>query len=270
MDKLLNQTSLPALAVALFLALVVLREAVAWLTRHQAPEEDGIHPGYVLAGVLGLLSLLIGFTFSLALDRYETRYNLLVAEAGALNTADMRVRLLDQPASGRLVELVRSYAQVRVRYGQADAGDKPPLATASQALRRQIQRETLHAVRNVRDRPFAPLVIQSVNDALAIGVAREAAHNAPLPTTVIVVLCVYALVVAAVLGYTLPSHRHQYRIVSCLLFLLLTLAVSLILDLDRARSGSIRIDQGPMERLVETLEAAPPPPRVKTVSTVKP
>jgi len=260
MDKFLNQASLPLIACALFLILLGLREASAWLTRRWASERGTDHPGYVLSGVLGLLSLLIAFTFGLALDRYEARYNLLVAEAAALNTADMRVRLLDQPASGKLVQLVRRYAEVRVLYGNADSAEKPPFEETSQALRRQIQRETLAAVRNVRDRPFAPLVIQSINDALAVGVSREAAHNAPLPTTIIVVLILYAAVVAAVLGYTLPSRGHQHRIVSGMLFLLLTLALTLILDLDRARSGTIQIDQGPMERLVERLDAAPAPP----------
>jgi len=260
MDRFLNQAPLLLIAGALLLTLLGLREASAWLTRRLASERGTDHPGYVLSGVLGLLSLLIAFTFGLALDRYEARYNLLVAEAAALNTADMRVRLLDQPASGKLVQLVRRYAEVRVQYGKADSSEKPPFEEASQVLRKQIQRETLAAVRNVRDRPFAPLVIQSINDALAVGVSREAAHNAPLPTTIIVVLVLYAAVVATVLGYTLPSRGHQHRIVSGMLFLLLTLALTLILDLDRARSGTIQIDQGPMERLVERLEAAPAPP----------
>jgi len=262
MDKFLNQASLPTIAVALFVVLMLARETSSWLTRRFAPQTLIVAgPGYMLSGVLGLLALLIAFTFGLALDRYEARYNLLVAEAAALNTADMRVRLLDQPASGRLVQLVREYAEARVRYGNADAADKPPLAATSGQLRKQIQAETLVAVRNVRDRPFAPLVIQAINDALAVGVEREAAHNAPLPTTVIVVLVIYAIVVAVVLGSTLPAKDHQHRIVSAFLFLLLTLALSLILDLDRARSGSIRIDQGPMERLVKTLEQAPAPPQ---------
>ena len=261
MDKVFNEAPLLIIAGALFVALMLVREASSWLTRRYAPDRRQVaEPGYILSGVLGLLALLIGFTFSLALDRYETRYNLLVAEAAALNTADMRVRLLDQPASGQLVQLVRDYAEARLLYGSADAADKAPFAKASRHLRKQIQAETLIAVRNVRDRPFAPLVIQSINDALAVGVEREAAHNAPLPTTIIVVLVTYALVAAAVLGYTLPAPGHRHRIVSGMLFLLLTLALALILDLDRARSGTIRIDQGPMEHLVQSLDEAPDPP----------
>jgi hypothetical protein len=260
MDRFFNQESLIVIAVALFALLVAAREGASWLARRLAGERHvASESGYVLSGVLGLLALLIAFTFGLALDRYETRYNLLVAEAAALNTADMRVRLLDQPASGRLVELVRAYAEARLAYGEAEAAHKSPFAEQSARLRKEIQGETLRAARNVRDRPFAPLVVQGVNDALAVGVEREAAHNAPLPTTVIMVLVVYAGVVAAVLGYTLPAPHHQHRLVSGLLFLLLTLALTLILDLDRARSGSIRIDQGPMQRLVRSLEHAPPP-----------
>lgn len=260
MGRFLNEAPLLLIAAIMFVLLVLAREGASWLGRRLSGERHVVsESGYVLSGVLGLLALLIAFTFGLALDRYETRYNLLVAEAAALNTADMRVRLLDQPASGQLVDLVRDYAQVRLAYGEADAAHKEPFAKESAGLRKQIQAQTLHAARNVRDRPFAPLVVQGVNDALAVGVEREAAHNAPLPTTVIIALATHALVVAAVLGYTLPAPHHQHRLVSGLLFLLLTMALTLILDLDRARSGTIRIDQGPMQRLVRSLERTPPP-----------
>ena len=76
------------------------------------PHRDAAH-GYILSGVFGLLALLIGFTFGMALDRYETRRALVVSEANAIGTAEMRVQLLEAPAGPALSALLRDYARTR-------------------------------------------------------------------------------------------------------------------------------------------------------------
>jgi hypothetical protein len=262
MEHLLNATPLWLLVLALFLALLAAREAGAWISRRLAPqhvEEDDSERGFILSGVLGLLALLIAFTFGLALDRYQTRRDLVVTEANAIGTAEMRVRLLDAPHAARLSGMLHDYAETRLRYGEATAAEKPPLQQASADLRGLIQTETLNALRPVRTTPLATLVAPAINETLDIGAAREAAHQARVPTAVIVVLILYALVSAGVLGAALKGARHGHRAMTGLMFLLLTLALGLILDLDRARSGAIVISQEPMAALVRSLRTAPPP-----------
>ena len=58
------------------------------------PSSGGAH---LLSAVLGLLALLLGFSFSMAMDRYETRRQLVIQEANALGTTWLRVQLLDEP-----------------------------------------------------------------------------------------------------------------------------------------------------------------------------
>ena len=262
MDRWLNSAPLWLVALGLFLALVAAREVGEWVSRHLSPrasDEDDSERGYIISGVLGLLALLIAFTFGLALDRYQTRRDLVVAEANAIGTAEMRVRLLDPPYAARLSGLFRDYAEKRLRYGLATAAGKPPLQKASADLRSRIQTETLIALQPIRATPLAGLVAPAVNETLDIGVAREAAHGARIPTAVIVVLFVYALVSAGVMGAALKGARNRHRSMTALMFLLLTLALGLILDLDRARTGTITISQEPMARLVDGLRSAPPP-----------
>jgi hypothetical protein len=259
-EQALGETRIYILSILLLAGLIVAREVGLWLRRprdRNIPDDSG--HGYVVSGVMGLLALLVAFTFGLALERYQTRRDLVVAEANAIGTAEMRVRLLDPPHAARLSALYHDYAEVRLRYGLAGASDKPPLLRRSEALRGRIQAAALAGVRPIRTTALAALVVPAVNETLDIGAAREAAHAAQLPATVFVVLVVYALLAAAVLGAAVGRAARPDRTMTTLLFVLLTLAMSLTLDLDRPQAGSIRVSQAPMARLVASLRATPLP-----------
>ncbi|WP_430423616.1 hypothetical protein [Phenylobacterium sp.] len=261
MDTLIIGTPLWILAVVLFVGLMAAMEAGRWLRRRLARNLDGeaAEHDYIFNGVLGLLALLIAFTFGLALDRYDARRELVVDEANAIGTAEMRARLLDSQDGPRLAGLLRTYADTRLRYGEASAAAKPPLRAASQALRARIESETITALRPIATTPLAAMITPAVNEALDIGVTREATHASRIPTMVLAVLAVYALVSAGVLGSALDAAGRRGRGMSTLLFLLLTLAITVILDLDRPQEGAIRISQQPLADLVAGFAATPPP-----------
>jgi hypothetical protein len=254
-DEILNNWPLGLLGLVIFAGFLFTWECGVLLGRRSKDSQhrDAAH-GYILSGVFGLLALLIGFTFGMALDRYETRRGLGVAEANAIGTAEMRVRLLEGETGERLSALLRKYAQNRLAYGQAGVAQKPPLAKASEALREQLQSETLEGLAPISTTALAALIVSGVNEAIDVGAEREAAHAARLPTTVAIVLLVYAAVAAGVLGFALSGSSRTHRPVSALMFLLLTLALTLILDLDRPRGGSIQISQAPMEELIASFK----------------
>lgn len=261
MDELVIGTPLWLLTPLLFLSLMAAWETGRRLRRRLARNANGeaAEHDYILNGILGLLALLVAFTFGLALDRYDARRELVVEEANAISTAEMRVRLLDAPQGARLAGLFRQYADTRLRYGEAIAAKKPPLRAASLALRARITAETLAALQPIRTTPLAAMITPAVNDALDIGVTREATHASRIPTAVLAVLVVYALVSAGVLGSALDAAGRRNRGMSALLFLLLTMAIMVILDLDRSQEGFIRISQEPLAQLVDGFAATPLP-----------
>ncbi|MEF8768895.1 hypothetical protein [Candidatus Accumulibacter contiguus] len=69
----------------------------------------------VLAAMLGLLALLLAFTFSAALQRYENRSQTVVAEANAIGTTYLRAQLLPKGMPDEVQALLRQYLGVRVR-----------------------------------------------------------------------------------------------------------------------------------------------------------
>ena len=261
MDELVIRTPLWLLAPLLFASLMIAWEAGGWLRRRMVRNPDGeaAEHDYILNGILGLLALLVAFTFGLALDRYDARRELVVEEANAIGTAEMRVRLLDASDGARLAGLLREYADTRLRYGEAIAAKKPPLRAASLALRARIETETLIALQPIRITPLAAMITPAVNDALDIGVTREATHASRIPTAVLAVLVIYALVSAGVLGSALDAAGRRNRGMSALLFALLAMAIMVILDLDRSQEGFIRISQQPLADLVQGFAATPLP-----------
>lgn len=50
--------------------------------------------GGIQGAVLGLLGLLLGFTFAMAVGRYDTRRGLVLKEANAIGTTYLRASLL--------------------------------------------------------------------------------------------------------------------------------------------------------------------------------
>lgn len=261
MDDLVIGTPLWLLVPLLFGSLLAAREVGAWMRRRlmRSPDGEATEHDYIFNGILGLLALLIAFTFGLALDRYDARRELVVDEANAIGTAEMRVRLLEGPDGVRLAMLLRAYADTRLRYGEALAAQKPPLRAASLALRARIETETLAALQPIRTTPLAAMITPAINDAIDIGVSREATHASRIPAMVLAVLVIYAWVSAGVLGSALDAAGRRNRGMSALLFVLLTMAIIVILDLDRPQEGAIRISQQPLADLVAGFQATPLP-----------
>lgn len=251
----INDAPLLLLAGLLFLAQCLMREVGGWMRRRVSARagesaEDASDKGYLLSGVLGLLALLIAFTFGLSVDRFEGRRHLVTEEANAISTAEMRVRLLPSPDGARLADMLQDYARTRAAYGLAEAADRPALARSSAAQRSVLQTAALSSLAPVAATPLAPFVGASINSVLDIGVEREAMNDARVPLTILRGLVFYTLLTAAILGYGLTGARARHRTTTVILFTLLTLAILLILDLDRPQGGTISIDQTPMTQLV--------------------
>src|SRR5262245_20377290 len=113
------------LALGLFVGMLALLE-VGWrLRRRQRAlqgDEQGRGTGPVEASLLGLLGLLLAFTFSGAASRFDTRREMIVHEANAIGTVWARLDLLDSPSRTTIQGLVREYVDQRLAIYDAPAG----------------------------------------------------------------------------------------------------------------------------------------------------
>ncbi len=238
--------------------------------REPPPKEpsDG-QEGYVVSAVLGLLALLLGFTFALAVDRYETRRALVLEEANAIGTTYLRAQLLDEPYRARLSELILDYLDNRIVLGETRRGS--PLTLLGETRRRdavlallaendrlvtELWGGTVAAFPSMKGYAYSIAFLDTMNHLIDLDAARKTARMARVPTGVFAILVLYLVVASGVLSYILSGERG--RITARFLALLLGASLLLIVDIDRPTFGFIREAQDPMLRLRASLAAQPP------------
>jgi hypothetical protein len=241
----------PLAAVPAALVLLFLTAAEIGFRYHRRFGGDGgaEDEAQVLSTALLVLALLLGFTFSMALSRYDERRELVVQEANDIGTAWLRAGLVPAPHGPALQAALADYAGVRVT--SPLPGETARLARAAE-LRNRVWALTA-AAQATLDGPRAVSLVSAVNAVLDTGTQREKAVAARVPGEVMLLLVVFASVACFLLGYVLDAHGHRHRFASGILFLLLGLTIMLILDLDRPADGAILVDQTAMEALVASL-----------------
>jgi hypothetical protein len=256
----LNTAPLPLIAVILLIAMCGAAFPGWRICMHQpasdSDKSDDGGAGYGVSAILGLLALLTGFTFSLAIERFETRRELVLEHANAIGTAYLRVQLLPEPHRARLSGLLTEYTDNVIALAGAPPGEGPPLVAKDDDLLTRLWAATAAGYDSVRELPFSNELVSAMNTVIDTDGARRAARSAHVPTVVFAVLFIYLIGTAGVLGYMLKSR--QGRFAGIVLLVLLTLSQLLILDIDRPTMGTIRETQGPMENLRASLKSQPP------------
>lgn len=211
----------------------------------------------ILSAVLGLLALLLGFTFSLAVDRFEMRRALVVEEANAIGTAYLRAQLLEEPHRARMSRLLVKYTDNRLALATADRERALQMLPGNNAVIRDIWIAAKASFPTIQHLDFSSTYLDSLNTLIEIGTSRKEARLVRVPPEVFIVLVLYMITAAAVLGYVLKGPRSH--LVAVFLLLLMTLALMLIIDIDRPVSGGVREGQQPMLDIRRAMAAWPPP-----------
>jgi len=205
--------------------------------------------------MIGLLALLIGFTFSMALSRFEARRDAVVQEANAIGTTALRARFLPEPYRAESLKLLRDYTQVRLdafRRGYSFAELQSVIEhsnTIQEALWKQAE-----AVAE-KDKALIPTgyFIQSLNQMIDSQGVRLAALRNRIPIVVLAALYMLAAAAGGFVGYASALDPRLSRLPVTLMGLLISLVLYLIIDLDHPNSGLITNDQQPMIEAAATL-----------------
>jgi len=228
--------------------------------RRKRPAEKESEPsiaqeGYLLGSVLGLLGLLLAFSFGMVLNRYESRRELVTKEANAIGTAYLRAQLLDEPYRGRLSNLLVDYTENRIELSKQEAVGGDRLARNDQLLT-----DIWTAVRASRESAFAhgltTALLISYNEVIDLDTERKIAWELRVPVEVLVLLVVYFCVTAAVVGHQVDGPRGKRA--AMLMFTMVALSTAIITDLNRPMTGHARESQRAMLMLLQSLRAQPP------------
>jgi hypothetical protein len=212
------------------------------------------HIGGIQAAVLGMLGLLLAFTFAMAVDRYDTRRKLVLQEANAVHTTYLRASLLPEAHQAPVKDLLRRYVDGRVKY--QPLADDPAKLAEGRRLSGDIQTELWkHASEAAKEAPNDITVsfIDSLNETIDTDADRIAAGRAHIPSGVWLLLLVVAASGSFISGYGAGADGVRTILVNVFLPLLITVVIVLIFDLSHPRQGLIGISQQPLIDLQKSI-----------------
>ncbi|PNU04157.1 hypothetical protein [Novosphingobium guangzhouense] len=247
------------IGIVIYLGMLI-AALVGWKLRKRFTDSEGERShneeGYVVSSVMGLLALLVGFTFALAIDRYDTRRAVVLEEANAIGTTYLRTQLLEEPHRTRISKLLTDYTANRVALAREKVGaDQERRLAASDALIIELWQATVAAFPTMQTRPFSGSYLTTMNQMIDMDASRQQSRRAHVPMEVFLVLVIYQMIAAGVLGYVLGGRRG--RTTASLLLVLFGGSLLLVIDIDRPNSGGIIETQKPMELLLDMMRKNP-------------
>lgn len=254
----LTQASMLAVSAGSLIAVLVAFAVGYWLHSHsfgvgKTSSLEQSQEGLIVSGVMVVLGLLLGFTFSLALDRFEQRRMLVVTEANAIGTSYLRAQLLDEPDRTRLSQLLVAYTDNRIELGsEPSSSERKALVQKNDQLLTQIWAAVSAALDTPKGKSLSTPLTLTFNELIDLDTERKVARTASIPGLVLLMLYVFLIVTAGVVGFVLSGRRP--RVMALVMFSLFWLAMTIIADLIRPTAGTILESQQPMLMTQKLLE----------------
>ncbi|AIF47807.1 hypothetical protein [Dyella japonica] len=228
------------------------RLGALWGRRRPPSESERDTFNVVQGATLTLLGLIIGFSFSMAISRYDQRKNYEEAEANAIGTEYVRLDLLPPEDASRLRPMLAGYLEHRIKfYETTDRSLLPDITSRKNALQASLwSAVTLPA--SQQPTPITALVVSGMNDVLNSEGYTQAAWWNRIPPAAWLLMGAIALGCNLLVGV---GSRRPASGTGLMMVLPLVVAVSfmLIADIDSPRGGLIRVVPQNLKALLATM-----------------
>jgi len=212
--------------------------------------------GTMVGATLGLLALILAFTFGLAAARFDTRRQVLLDEANAIGTTYLRAGML--PDKGEQIRtLLRDYVGTRI---EAVRSNK---ITEGIGRSENIQNELWAQAESVAEQNpnsiVVGLFVQSLNQMIDLHAARlQASLRSRIPGAIWIGLFAVAALSLATMGYHSGMVGTRRSLTVLAVAFTFSVVIELIADLDRPQEGVLRVSQQAMLDLQRSMKAPGP------------
>jgi hypothetical protein len=198
-------------------------------------------------GLFILVSLLLGFTLTLATSRFVERRSLLVEEAISIGTTYLRANTLPQPYRDHSKQLLREYVDTRLELDNmgTDSRHFDEALGRSKRLQEDLWLDAVTVAQNDRS-AITAVYVNSLNETIDLHEKRVAAFENRVPPPVWLMIISVSLIAVFARGSTLTA---RFWLTLILVPITIALVVALIADLDTPGRGLIRLDERAMQRL---------------------
>ena len=244
-------------AVVLFIILPMASQVGYWIGRRIVRDQTVAARSHAItweAGVLGLAALLIGFTFSMASDRYEQRKQITIASSNSIGTTYLRTRMLDPATGDELRALLRRYVDARLAFENA-GGDRARVEDtlrASISLENQIWSRVAAFGRSQPQSQVTNLLVQSTNEMFDKASEHTFAIQNPVPYTVFILLILVTTVAMASIGLSCGLDGTRLAFGMLIMPLLLAAVLTMVIDIAHPRIGIVKVYDDSLIRLKQS------------------
>ena len=233
----------PLLVAILFIGIII-SYLLGLRTMHYLKKKD---PSYTTDGigplegaVLGLLSLLLAFTFNQSASHYDIRRDLLVGESNDIGTALFRSALYPDSLKRAFRSDFKEYILARIAYYDAGTDEEKILAALQEA--NGISTRIWQRASSISQWPGDPTrsmqMIPAINNMIDAMSKREEARKKLVPDSILWLLFLLCVTGSFIVGYASKSRRMDH-VILCTYSLMTVMTIYFILDLDRPRRGII-------------------------------
>jgi hypothetical protein len=200
--------------------------------------------GIIETATLGLVALMLAFTFQIALSRFEEGRQLIVEEANAIGTAYLRIDALDPSDQPGMRDLFRAYVDARIRsFAAVAAGGDPAREIAkTRQLQDRLWNGAVAAAKRAST-PGAPiLLLPAMNAMIDVTTSRLVNYRTHIPVLIKGLLFALAIIGSLVIGYAMGAGKGSSLVPAVIFAVVVSSVIYTILDLDNPRYGLIRLD----------------------------
>lgn len=198
----------------------------------------------ISSSLLGLLALILGFTFAMAGARFENRKQNLVDEANCVSTALLRADIYPDSIRIEFKKDFEAYMVSRLDYYLLD-NDEVKLAetlkNSSVASKKLWKRATFYA----KDKNYflqSTMMLPALNAMFDSAYKSNIVLNSKVPETIVYLSFIFSIIISFFIGYNSGLEKkinRKYIIGFCFL---ICVVIFITLDLDRPRRGLIKLE----------------------------
>ena len=229
------------------IVLIFASSEIAYRLAERADETERSDAGTLSAASLGLLALLVAFSFSIALSKYDSRREAVLDEALAIGSTANYALALPPRDRAPILALLRQYVKVRIALGRTYSPGKLQRDTATSVELQNLlwKRATAVGVAAPRSLPVAEFR-ESLNDLNNVHERRLTTLRVRVPVPVNVMLIATAMVAMGFVGFQDGLGKKYLLTGRAVMSLTLAALIMLIVDLDRPTRGLITVSVQPL------------------------
>jgi hypothetical protein len=201
---------------------------------------------------MALLGLLLAFTFSMALNRYDDRRQAMVAETNAIGDLYTNASLAPEPGRSTLQALLASYASRRLDGRRRQVLRNDPERVTREAHQMHAQATAIVATIVEARSPITVPLVNTLNAVTSSYATYRAAYRERLPVIVLALLLLGSVIPAFLMGRQGATNTvHKSGPLS--FGLLVALVIYVTCDLNQPSGGLIIVGEEPLVELLQSM-----------------